>query len=850
MHVVAFIIIILIALWVYYLYVRWMWVNLFPDFLVVTMVVLVALVPILYGRALFKSFAVSGWRSLALLPVAGALGVCYADVCLTTIRCARHFVSSGCALSLTEFFGSVAQIAPLHSQSMQWAELRLGLPSEAAPLAQTALMFLLSVPFLLVSRGLTSTWSDGKQPARVQYFFYHAPRDLVAVVRHALGELTALMGWCAEQVDELSPEVRKGIIFFLWPLVIAAGFAILASLVAIAFAGLLFVTVHGAAIGLTCGVAALVAFAMFATERSVMFVRSGYAKCPECYETVPLPEYACPKCNAVHDRLVPGRHGLVRRSCNCGESLPTLFWFGKRRLTARCPHCKNPILESLFNANLHVPLYGGASAGKSMLMVAATRQLINHQLPALQVDLLDSNQALDYQQVLGPAFDRGVPLDKTRVRDPKAFLLSVRRGRGLASTLYLYDAAGEVAQSMDGADGHRFLAHLTGAILVIDPPALSAMRDAFIQSGELVPRTTSQDRPHDIVANTMGALYNHSGQSRQRRFSKPVAVVFAKADLPTVQRELGVQPTAAPMDQRWENVGSADSVKIANWLQQNDRELYQLIETRFERVRFFAVSAYGDTQAEGVGFSPRGVLAPLCWILSHQAILRTPRLARFGRGALEWAAMATTLGVLLGLPAWATRRVAVPRIVAAVSIPPPLPPPLAPPPPAPPPPPPRREVRALRPDVITAVNASSYKRGPRRNPEAFGPWRVVDGADCQAWVSGPVPSPSGIWVEIEFREAVTLASIGLSPGFACGDITSSRSSWQRFGSVAQIEVRWDSGSRVFDLNDGQTYASLELPAAVTRRLRISVLRHYHDRRARRAGIAISEVRLQEIVTLP
>lgn len=168
-------------------------------------------------------------------------------------------------------------------------------------------------------------------------------------------------------------------------------------------------------------------------------------------------------------------------------------------------------------------------------------------------------------------------------------------------------------------------------------------------TGHRVPGTTSQKNPKDIVEHAAQALYSQSGKTLRNRFTKPVAIVLAKADLPIIQRELGVRPLQEVPRGNWRQAGTPDSQKIADWLRQNEPELYQLIEVRFANIRFFAASAYGSEDAEGRRFTPKGALAPVCWIFSHHVLLHAPFLARAGRTTLEWTTMATVQGLILGV---------------------------------------------------------------------------------------------------------------------------------------------------------------------------------------------------------
>lgn len=47
--------------------------------------------------------------------------------------------------------------------------------------------------------------------------------------------------------------------------------------------------------------------------------------CPKCHEEFLLPLYSCPECSVLHTKLVPGKDGMFKRKCKCGQLPPILF---------------------------------------------------------------------------------------------------------------------------------------------------------------------------------------------------------------------------------------------------------------------------------------------------------------------------------------------------------------------------------------------------------------------------------------------------------------------------------------------------------------------------------------------
>jgi hypothetical protein len=226
-----------------------------------------------------------------------------------------------------------------------------------------------------------------------------------------------------------------------------------------------------------------------------------------------------------------------------------------------------------------------------------------------------------------------------------------------------------------------------------------------------------------------------------------------------------------------------------------------LLEDRFSDVRFFAVSSFGHAEAEGRGFRPREVLAPMMWLLSGRHALQRPRLHAWALRLGEVAVMVAMLGVLVGLPAAGLAWGVVPAVAEVLERPdgegefgghtawssrdqgsygtpdrsqPRYQPPehadsndgsgqdrniaasVEPRPNEAPRPP---DVRLLRPDH---VRASSYLRSGRTR---YPPEQAFDGQLEKAWAEGVRSAGSGEWIEAEFDSLQRIVRIELTTGY-------------------------------------------------------------------------------------
>ncbi len=650
----AIIAIIAIILYIWLMY--WLLTTVGPNvYFLVSLGVSLA-IPIVYGRALFRVFGDDGWRNAALVPVVAILALVYFDFAfLNLFFGARAFPQ---AAVLIELFPPVSQVVFGSLVNRQILELLpgvpqfVGIPTEARILASVAIKSALLTPFLLVARGLTCKTLGKEQPAYLWYFHREAFPDLGRTIRLCVADLFALYKVLATGIALLVAG-PQGI--FFWPLALSAALALVPPVVIALVALTLLLLLHGLALALIWLGAMYGSLLLALIERSVIKMRSGYAKCPHagCHQPVPLPVLHCPGCSAAHDKLMPGRFGVFRRRCRCGKRLPTLFWLGKGRLFSRCPRCRKPMREELFGDNVHVPIYGGQAAGKTMLMMALTWRLLERHLAGVDAALIEEAARRNYRGSWKADFESGVVRPKTAETLPDAFLLSVRRQQGLPVSLYLYDPSGEVFQRGNDLPGHRFIGYYDGMALVIDPLSLPRFAERYYrQTGAPdLQRTTSPQSPFDVLDQIVNQLESQAGLARERSFARPLAVIVSKADIPIVDRELGV-PATDPGDS-WEESGAVASARVRAWLARYEPNLVQLLETRFRTLRFFAVSALGHLPQQRGAFRPEGTLLPLTWLLSTRRVLARPRQAKLGVRALEVAAVAAILLVFLGLPVWA-----------------------------------------------------------------------------------------------------------------------------------------------------------------------------------------------------
>jgi hypothetical protein len=325
---------------------------------------------------------------------------------------------------------------------------------------------------------------------------------------------------------------------------------------------------------------------------------------PRCYQPIDLPVYRCPGCQTPHRRLLPGRYGTLRRVCRCGTRLPTGFLTGRHRLDAECGECGRPLPDGLGTARLvHVPLVGGTSSGKTMLLLAMVAGLLTlAEGNRLRLEFALPGDRADFDR-LAAEVAAGGWAHVTQARLPRAVMLHVGT-RWRRRLLYLYDPMGETLASEEKVAEQHYLAHADALVLVADVLAAQQMRrELGLTAADLAPAADaapSGEGPMDTYARVSGPFARMSG----RRSRTSVAVVVTKRD---ALRRLPKVPD--PGDD------------VAGWLEDVGLgNLVVAVRHEFGPSRFWALSAYEAT-GPGAGAAQAATAAePVLWLLARSGL--------------------------------------------------------------------------------------------------------------------------------------------------------------------------------------------------------------------------------------
>jgi hypothetical protein len=347
-------------------------------------------------------------------------------------------------------------------------------------------------------------------------------------------------------------------------------------------------------------------------EFGLLFLRGITVECPSCHELVTRPIYRCPGCGAAHRKLVPGLAGVLRRTCRCHNTLPTLLALGKTKLNAQCGRCRHELpAKGLSAPTAHIPVIAGPKAGKSVFMHSAVSRLM---LTDDEFEFADpqAKDSFERDVELGVLQDPSRAL-KTATVKPRAYNVFVGSGRA-QRLLYLYDPAGEHLESVDHLADAQFLRFTKGVVFIVDPFSLRQVRSETDRS-VLGKVSASNTAPKEVLERFVEALAERGFSRRGNRMTIPVAVVLTKCD-----GLLDPSGTTHP----YSGLGRAGrddrDQAIRAWLADvGQRELITSLDNHFATVSCFAVS-YQDA----IEVAERGTAvnddpaAPLRWLLNRK----------------------------------------------------------------------------------------------------------------------------------------------------------------------------------------------------------------------------------------
>lgn len=359
-------------------------------------------------------------------------------------------------------------------------------------------------------------------------------------------------------------------------------------------------------------------------DRVYLIRKKIFTACHECKEKSLIPVYICPKCHAKHTNLTPGVYGILHRTCNCGYSLPTAFFNGRRELQAECPHCGH-ILTDRESRPICIPVVGGRSVGKTAFITAFSREFIENVAPSKGIEIEHYNEIkkdiykeITHDYAFGSTRMTERPQDVNRASSVSFSFFAKHALFSPERLIHVYDIAGEVFTDNNENEVQKQYEYCHGVVLIIDPFAIPSVRCRYEEL--LAPEDIAgigKANINAIIDSFLNKLREVTGLSDNKMVTVPMAVVISKIDSAGLDQDVGEMAVRKQMrlePDKFTDFYDTQDYLCRKFLKQNDMESFlSNIDLKFKNNRFFACSAIGHTRDKGQ-YEPKGVLPPMQWL--------------------------------------------------------------------------------------------------------------------------------------------------------------------------------------------------------------------------------------------
>lgn len=465
----------------------------------------------------------------------------------------------------------------------------------------------------------------GPQPAKKSYFFGKCYSDVGNTIKGAFQRngVSIQEIWGKRGDIKYNHSSKIAIVFLnilnLMGIVAVAVFGSLITLFISAIMCIIFLAIMlGVYLGFTI---------IFIVDHIYLQTHKIFTACNECKSKSLIPTYLCPRCGAEHTYLVPSKYGILHRTCQCGEKLPTTFFNGRRELDAKCPHCGAP-LSDRETVPICIPIVGGRSVGKTAFITAFSEQFINEVAPkhGWTTEFYNDKKKQIYSDIQS-AYQSGDTIMTERQTDPTkpssvsfSFFVSGKEFTP-ERLVHVYDIAGEVFTQNTENEVQKQYEYCQGIVLVVDPFAIPEYR------AETESELTRQDIAgigdadiNDITDSFLNKLREVTGLTDQKMSRVPLAVVISKIDSADLEDRIGttaVNRTMTSNPDKFNDFYNTQDYLCRKFLSEYGmQDFINSVDLRFKDNRFFACSAIGHTRNAGA-YAPEGVIPPMEWLFDR-----------------------------------------------------------------------------------------------------------------------------------------------------------------------------------------------------------------------------------------
>lgn len=453
------------------------------------------------------------------------------------------------------------------------------------------------------------------QPAKVSYFFGKGYTDLVNTIKESWSKNLYSAG------EQFSEARDKGLFTF------SGGMNLIAAISIFTFGSIITAVttlIHVAVLSLVFACIYIGFSVLWFIDRLYIMINKIKNACPnpDCQASFLIPVYECPVCGAKHTKLVPGKYGILKRTCLCGTKLPTTFLNGRGKLKAYCPKCDTALSGDTASRQYAFPVIGGPSVGKTCFINMAIDQIMNEIAPVngWEMRFISEIEEKDHDRAM-KSLSQGVRLMKTEMDSLTAYQLMLKLpNEKVNRRIYIYDISGEKFSSSSDVQNNLAYSYADGFIFIIDPLTLSQFAMEVEDKINLNAYGASSKDFEDILNIMLINLEKMFGLKDKDTVKRNLAVVINKLDIPTLEEKIGdpaVQQYLMNDSNNCKNYIDARDAACRNFLEEYGAgNFVRTAEAKFKNVRYFTCSALGHNH-EGQPYEGKNVVAPVMWLLQQ-----------------------------------------------------------------------------------------------------------------------------------------------------------------------------------------------------------------------------------------
>ena len=456
---------------------------------------------------------------------------------------------------------------------------------------------------------------DNKQPAKLSYFFGKGYLDLWNTIKES---------WIrnfATAKDKLALAREHGFFSF------GGGMNLVSAISIFTFGSVIsaFTTFWHVVILLIFFALVYIGFSLlWLVDRLYIMINKIKNACPnpECQAPFLIPVYECPKCGVKHTKLVPGTYGIFKRTCQCGEKLPTTFLNGRGKLKAYCPTCGVGLSGDTASRQYAFPVVGGPSVGKTCYINMVIDQMMNDVAPShnWEMNFISETDEKDHALAM-KALNQGIRLNKTELNALTAYQVMLKLpSENIGRRIYVYDISGEKFSTSSDFQNNQAYSYADGFIFMIDPLTLSQFSMEVEDKLDPMSYGASAKDFDDILNIMLINLEKMFGLKDKDILNRNLAVVINKIDIPGLEEKVGATAAqeylAANPDTCKSFMDARDAVCRDFLTDYGAGNFVRTAEAKFKTVRYFTCSALGHNH-EGKPYEGKSVVDPMLWLLSQ-----------------------------------------------------------------------------------------------------------------------------------------------------------------------------------------------------------------------------------------